>query len=502
MYDQVLHGITSFVSPLSLLFICGGVLIGSVVGLIPGLNGVTALALLMPFVYGMKPAVGLAFMLATHSVVNTAGSITAVLLGMPGQPADAAAVVDGYPMARQGRGGAAIGASLTASAIGGVLGAVVLFAVLPVLAPVVLYFKSPDTLMLAVCGVLMIAMIAKDNMARGLMAGGLGMLLATFGYQASSGVPRFWFNLDYLLDGFHLVPLTLGLFALPEIITLGVTGKRIAASDTPPVSRAQVMEGVGLAFTHWKLVIRSSLIGVFLGVVPGMGGATAPWISYASAQRTSKNRAQFGHGAVEGLIAASAPHNSKEGSGMIPTLAFGIPAGSSMAVLIGAFFLFGLTPGPQFLKQHMDVAVHLTLTIAVANVLAVLLLVPIAARLTVITRIRGRLLAPLLMVTLVVGTYAIGNEPMDIIFMMGFGVLGVLMKELQYSRPALLLGFVLAPMIENTLGITLDANGWSFLLRPIPLIIIVAVVARLIWSWFGVMSAARRRARPGAERRA
>jgi putative tricarboxylic transport membrane protein len=443
---------------------------------------VTALALLMPFVYGMKPAVGLAFMLATHSVVNTAGSVTAVLLGMPGQPADAAAVVDGYPMSRQGRGGEAIGAALTASAIGGVIGALILFVVLPVLAPVVLYFKSPDTLMLAVCGVLMIAMIAKDSMAKGLMAGGLGMLLATFGYQASSGVPRFWFGLDYMLDGFHLVPLTLGLFALPEIIMLGVTGKRIATNDAPPVNRAQVMHGVRVTFSHWKLVVRSSLIGVFLGVIPGMGGATAPWISYASAQRTSKNRAQFGNGAVEGLIAASAPHNSKEGSGMIPTLAFGIPASSSMAVLIGAFFLFGLSPGPQFLKAHMDVAVHLTLTIAIANVLAAFLLIPIAARLTVITRVRGRLLAPFLMVTLLVGTYAIGNEPLDIVFMMGFGVLGVLMKELHYSRPALLLGFVLAPMIENTLGITLDANGWSFLFRPIPMVIILVVIARLVWS--------------------
>lgn len=481
MYHHVISGILSFGSPLSLMFICIGVLVGSFVGLIPGLNGVTALALLMPFVYGMKPAVGLAFMLAVHSVVNTAGSITAVLLGMPGQPADAAAVVDGYPMAQQGRGGEAIGAALTASAIGGVLGAVLLAGVLPVLAPVVLYFQSPDTLMLAVAGVMMMVLIAKDNLGKGLMAGALGMVLATFGYQGTSGVPRFWFHLDYLLDGIHLVPLTLGLFALPEIIGLGVTGKRIAARETLPVNTAQVLSGMRTALTHWPLVIRSSLIGVVLGIVPGMGGTTAPWLAYASAQRTSKNSAQFGHGAVEGLIAASAPHNSKEGGGMIPTLAFGIPAGSSMAVLIGAFFLFGLSPGPEFLKSHMDIAVHLTLTIAVANVLAALLLIPIAARLTAITRISGRLLAPLLMCTLVVGTYALNNEPLDIVFMAGFGVLGMLMKSLSYSRPALLLGFVLAPMIENSLAITLEAHGWAFLLRPVPFVIASAIVLRLVW---------------------
>jgi TctA family transporter len=465
-----------------LLFICAGVFLGTMVGLIPGLNGVTALALVMPFVYGMSPAVGLAFMLATHAVVNTAGSITAVLLGMPGEPADAAAVVDGYPMTQQGRGGEAIGAALAASAIGGVVGALVLALLLPVLAPVVLYFKTPDTLMLAICGVLMIALIAKGNMAKGLMAGGLGMLLSTFGYQGASGVPRFWFNLDYLLDGFDLVPLTLGMFAMPEIIGMAVTGKRIATADAPPVDTAQVLRGVRATLSHRALVLRSSIIGVVLGIVPGMGGATAPWISYASAQRLSKKPGEFGKGAVEGVIAASAPHNAKEGGGMIPTLAFGIPAGSSMAVLIGAFFMFGLSPGPEFLQHHMDVAIHLTATIAVANVIAALALIPVTARLTAITRIPGRLLAPLLMVTLMVGTYATNNEPMDVVFLVVFGILGILLKELGYSRPALLLGFVLAPMIEDSFGITLSAHGWGFMLRPIPLVIIAVLVLRVLWS--------------------
>ncbi|HEY4316557.1 MAG TPA: tripartite tricarboxylate transporter permease [Herbaspirillum sp.] len=482
MYDHVIQGLVSFGTPASLLFICFGVFIGTLVGLIPGVNGVTALALLMPFVYGMHPAVGLSFMVATHAVVNTAGSITAVLLGMPGEPADAAAVVDGFPMTKQGRGGEAIGAALAASGIGGVFGAAVLALLLPVLAPVVLYFKSPDTLMLAVCGVMMIALVAKGNMAKGLMAGALGMLFATFGYQGASGVPRFWFNMDYLLDGFDLIPVTLGLFALPEIISLGVTGKRIAAAGTPPVVTAQVMKGVYATLSHRMLVLRSSLIGVVLGIIPGMGGAVAPWISYAAAQRSSKNPEAFGKGAVEGVIAASAPHNAKEGGGMIPTLAFGIPAGSSMAVLIGAFFMFGLSPGPDFLKSHMDVAVHLTLTLALANVIAVLALIPVTARLTSITRIPGRLLAPMLMVTLVVGTYATNNEPLDIVFLMAFGVLGIMMKELTYSRPAFLLGFVLAPMIENSFGITLEAHGWGFLLRPIPIAVCAVVVLRVLWS--------------------
>jgi putative tricarboxylic transport membrane protein len=482
--EAILQGLTSFAQPASLLFLVIGVLVGSLVGLVPGLNGLTAIALLLPFVYGMDAAVGLSFLLAMHAVVNTAGAITAILLGIPGEPACTATVVDGYPMAQQGRGGEAIGAALAASAIGGVFGALVLMALLPILAPVMLYFKSPDTLMVAVFGVSLIAILSQGNMAKGLFAGALGMLVAMFGYQQESGVPRFWFGLDYLLDGFQIIPVTLGLFAVPEIISMGATGREIASKDSARVDFGQVMGGVGAAFRHWWLVIRSSALGVVIGIIPGMGGATAPWLAYAMAAQSSKTPERFGKGAVEGVMAPEASNNSKEGGAMVPTLAFGIPGSSSMAILIGAFFLFGLTPGPEFLKSNMPVAVHLTVTIAVANLLAAVLAIGMAAKLTTITRVPGRVLAPILMVTLVVGTYATSNEIWDVLFLLMFGAVGLFMKELNISRPAFLLGFVLAPMVETYLHISLAAHGWGFLLRPIPLAVMVGlaiIASRPLW---------------------
>jgi len=475
MLEQILQGATSFVQPVSLLFVGVGVLVGTAVGLVPGLNGLTTLALMIPFVYGADPAIGLSFLLAIHAVVNTASAVPAILIGIPGEPASAATVIDGHKLAQQGRGGEAIGAALAASGIGGVFGALVLLALLPVLAPIVLYFKSPDTLMIALFGISLIGVLAKGSMAKGLLAGALGMLLATVGYQDTSGVPRFWFEMDFLLDGFALVPVTLGLFAVPEILSMGATGRTIADEKAPPVNARQVFFGAAQAFKHWVAVLRSSLIGVCTGVVPGLGGATAPWLAYMSAAETSREKHKFGQGSVEGVIAPEASNNSKEGGSLIPTLAFGIPGSSSMALLIGAFYLFGLTPGPEFLEKNMPTAVHMTITVAVANIGAAVLTILVGAQLSAVTRVPGRILAPILMLTLLLGTYATSNEPMDLVVLMVFGIMGLAMKELNYSRPCFLIGFVLAPMIETYLHISLRAHGWSFLLRPVSLLVFLAL---------------------------
>ena len=485
MLEALLQGLGAFVQPAALLFLLLGVLIGSLVGLIPGLNGVSALALMIPFIYGMDPGVGLSFLLAMHAVVNTAGSVTAILLGIPGEPACTATVIDGFPMAQQGRGGEAIGAALTASGVGGVFGALILLALLPVLSPIVLLFQSPDTLMIALFGISLIAVLSKANMAKGLFAGALGMLFATVGYQGVTGVPRFWFDIDYLLEGFQLVPVTLGLFAIPEIVSLGVSGRSIAARDTPPVGMAQVLRGCRLVAANAWMTLRSSVIGLVIGIIPGLGSATAPWIAYASAAQTSRNKDQFGHGAVEGVIAPEASNNSKESGAMIPTLAFGIPGSSSMALLIGAFFLFGLRPGPEFLNTNMALAVQLTTTIAVANVVAAVLAIFVGAKLAAVTRVPGRLMAPVLIVTLLLGTYATSGQVMDVVTLVLFGILGLAMRELNYSRPCLLVGFVLTPMIETYLHISLRAHGPSFLLRPIPvavMLILAFLIGRTLWS--------------------
>ncbi|MEQ8699832.1 MAG: tripartite tricarboxylate transporter permease, partial [Bauldia litoralis] len=372
MLDSVLDGLARVGDPTALLYLVIATLIGVVFGVLPGLSGLTALALLLPLIYGMEPGAGLAFLLAAHAVVNTGGSVTAILLGIPGAPANTATLVDGFPMAKQGRGGEALGAALAASGIGGVIGVVFLIILLPVLQPIVLLFGSPETFCLVIMGITFIAGLGHQNLTIGLISAGFGMYLGFFGYQQVSGVPRYWLDYDYLLNGFRLIPLALGLFAIPELVSLAASGGTIARDGARTgVLRADVYKGFRTAVSRKWLVLRLSMIGVVIGIIPGIGGETSPWVAYASARQTSPEGDKFGKGAIDGVIAPESANNSKEGGALVPTLAFGIPGSSAMALLLGGFFLVGLEPGPEFLKKHMDIAVSLALTVALANILAV-----------------------------------------------------------------------------------------------------------------------------------
>ncbi|NQU69137.1 MAG: tripartite tricarboxylate transporter permease, partial [Rhodospirillales bacterium] len=293
---------------------------GLVFGVVPGLSGLTALAILLPFIYGMEPLPGLALLLSAHAVVYTGGSISAIVLGIPGSPPNAATVVDGYPMAQQGRGGEAMGAALVSSGLGGVFGVLVLVAVLPVLEPIVLSFGSPETFFLALMGVTFIAVVGEGPMQKGLIAGALGIFLALFGYQQVTSVPRFYFGSDYLLDGFRIIPLALGLFAIPEILALSAKGHSVAKEGSVGnVSLAQVLEGGRAVFKHRWLFFKSATIGAVVGIVPGVGGETSPFVAYAAAKQSSKTAATYGQGNIEGVIAPESSNNAKEGGALVPT---------------------------------------------------------------------------------------------------------------------------------------------------------------------------------------
>jgi TctA family transporter len=455
---------------------------GLVFGIVPGLSGLTALAILLPFIYGMEPLAGLALLLSAHAVIYTGGSVSAILLGIPGSPPNAATVVDGYPMARQGRGGQAMGAALMASGLGGVFGVLVLVAILPVLEPIVLSFGSPETFFLALMGVTFIAVVGEGPMQKGLIAGALGIFLALFGYQSVTSVPRFHFGSDYLLDGFRIIPLALGLFAIPELIALSAKGKSVAQQgDVSQVTFRHVMEGCAAVLTHWWLFLKSSAIGAIVGIVPGVGGETSPFVAYAAAKQSSRTAASYGKGNIEGVIAPESSNNAKEGGALVPTLAFGIPGSTGMALLLGGFLILGLEPGPEFLKEHMDLGVGLAMVVAIANILAAAVMILLAKYIARLTFVRGHILAPLLIAVVVLGTYASKNNEMDVVYVFIFGALGYLMKELNYSRAPLILGFVLTNSIESYLHISLRSFGATFFLRPISLLIIALLVLGIAW---------------------
>jgi TctA family transporter len=481
MLEALGGGFALFLDPLVLGLVLLAVPVGLVMGVLPGLSGLSALALLLPFVYGMQPMQGLAFLLAAHAVVCTGGSLTAIVLGIPGAPANAATVIDGAPLRAKGRHGEAIGAALAASGLGGIIGVIALIALLPLLVPLVKLFGAPETFTLALLGVICIGIIGREDPLRGLIAAALGMFLATFGYQRISGEPRFWMEFDYLLDGMRLVPMVLGLFAVPEVIGLGVEAARRSAAPRGESAHGAVGRGCLAVLRHVSLSLRSALIGVLVGIVPGVGGETAPFLAYASAKKRGGGQAAFGQGAIEGVIAPESSNNAKEGGALLTTLALGLPGSAGMAVLLGGFLLLGLEPGPDFLDSHMDIAIGLAFTLAVANLLAVVVMILCAPLMLRVLALPPYLLSPAILVLVVVGAYAVANEPLDVLAVFAFGVLGWFMRAYGYSRPALLLGFILAPLIETYLYISLRSYGAAFLVQPGVLAIAAFLLAGLLW---------------------
>jgi len=482
MLDAFLSAAGQLLNPVVIGAMLLGLPLGLIIGLLPGLSGITAIAFLIPFTFGMQPLVGLAFLLAAYAAVSQGGSMTAIILGIPGEVPNAATVIDGYPMTKAGRAGEAIGAALMASALGGLFGCVLLAALLPIIQPIVLSFASPENFFLALAGIAFIAVLSSEAPNRGLIAGALGIFLSLFGYSPTDGVPRFWMGIDYMLDGFRLVPLAMGLFAMPEILALMTTGRSIAqAQEMEPISLRQVVKGGLAVFKYPGVFFRSCTIGSVIGMMPGVGGATAPFVAYAAAKQTAGDPDSFGSGRIEGVIAPEASSNAKEGGALVPTLALGIPGSASMALLLGAFIILGLQPGPEFLVKHLDLAFGAAMILAFGNVASSFLMFLLSKLLIHITRVPGHALAPMLLVLVTIGCYSAENNPIDVLFVFAFGGLGVVMERFGYNRPALLLGFVLGETIERYYQVSVSAYGAAFFMRPISITIIAAALLCMLW---------------------
>ncbi|HEY7714707.1 MAG TPA: tripartite tricarboxylate transporter permease [Candidatus Binatia bacterium] len=461
------------------LYMMLGMAIGFAVGILPGLGGATTLALMLPFIYNMDPITAFAFLLGSNAVTATTGDITSVLFGVPGEGITAATIVDGHPMAKQGEAGRALGAALMSSLVGAVFGAFCLALAIPIVAPLVLSIGSAEFFMLALLGITFVASLSGENVPKGLVAGGLGLVLAMVGLDPIESVPRFTLEgvlgEDHALffwDGISLIAVTVGLFAIPEIIDLAVKGTSIAG-DRTPTKLGGVMEGVKDTFRHWKLVLRCSGIGAYIGLIPGMGGGPAQWLAYAHAVQTSAGKERFGKGAVEGVLGPGAANNSKEGGSLIPTLAFGVPGSVSMAILLGAFIIQGIVPGPDLLNP----AKHLTLTfsfvwiIVITNIITVAICFLFLNQLAKVTFVKGTYLIPLLLLLIYLGGFAVKNSFGDMMMVLLFGTIGWFMVKFDWQRPPLLLGLVLGGIAENNLFIASRIYGFSWLWHPGVLVI-------------------------------
>jgi putative tricarboxylic transport membrane protein len=445
-----------------------GIAVGFVVGILPGLGGPTAMALMLPFVFRMNAVEAFAFLLGMTAVTATTGDITSVLFGVPGEPTTASTIVDGHTMARNGEAGRALGAVLTSSLVGAVFAGVALGAAIPIIRPLVLSFGSPEFFMLAILGISFVAALSGEDALKGIISGGIGLMLATIGLDPISGIQRYTFGHLFLWDGIGLVPITIGFYAIPETIELAVLGTSIAKQEVGQLGG--VMQGIKDTFRNWWLVIRCSALGTFIAIIPGMGAATTQWLAYAHAVQSSPNKERFGKGAVEGVLGPGAANNSTLGGSLITTIAFGVPASVVMAILLGAFIIQGIVPGPDMLlpppKGKLDLTFSFVWVIIISNFITVAICFLFLKQLAKVTKVRGGIIIPLILVLIYLGAFAEKNAFEDMVVVLFFGALGWILEKLEWPRPPVLLGLVLGPLAENRLFLSTDNYGMAWTHRP------------------------------------
>ncbi|NNC78090.1 MAG: tripartite tricarboxylate transporter permease [Woeseiaceae bacterium] len=473
-------------SPYHIFLLLIAVPIGMFFGAIPGLGGKLGIVLAIPFVYGMDATAGALFLIAMHSVVHTGGAVPSILFGVPGTGPDAATIVDGLPMTRNGEAGRALGAAFGASGIGGIIGGLFIFAVLPLLRPIILAFGPAEFFMLALFGITLIAMLSGDSLIKGLLVGFFGLMMAFVTLDPQTGIQRYTFDMLFLWDGMDIITAVLGIFAIPEMIALGVAGGSMASVPVTATGYGlkSVFQGIFDVFRHWGLSLRTSLIGAVIGMIPGLGGDAASWICYGHAVQSSKTPERFGKGAVEGVIAPETANNSKEGGSLLPTLFFAVPGSSGMAIMLGAFIMLGIQPGPGLAISGMDIVWVLIWGLMLANVVAVLMFIMVAPGLGYLSYVRGNLLIPFVLVLTFLGAFLSHRAWENIVLLMLLGVFGYFLKKFEWPRPPFVIGLILGPIAEDSFHKSISLWGPAFLLRPgalIMLLLIVVTIGVYIW---------------------
>ncbi|MEE3069900.1 MAG: tripartite tricarboxylate transporter permease [Pseudomonadota bacterium] len=477
--------------PIVLGYLVLGVVMGLAVGIFPGLGGIAGLSLLLPFMFGMEPVLGLALMIGMVAVVPTSDTFSSVLMGIPGSSASQATVLDGFPLARKGQAARALSAAFTASLFGGLVGALFLTLFIVIARPLVLAFGLPEMLMISILGLSMVAVLAGRVALKGLAAAGLGMLIGTIGIADAGGSLRMAsYDFPYLTDGLQLVIVGLGIFAVPEIVSLLRQDRSIAKDAS---LGAGWMDGVRDWFEHKWLSIRCSLIGVLVGVIPGLGGSVVDWIAYGHAVQTTKDKSGFGKGEIRGVIGPESSNNAKEGGGLVPTLLFGIPGSGSMAIFIGAIALLGsgdIEVGPAMLRDNLDITYSIVWLLALANVVGTLLCIAVSGGIAKLTTIRFTYLAPFLFMLIAFAAFQSGQNFEDILALFAIGLIGIFLRRFDWSRPAFLIGFVLSNPVEKFSNQAFQIasfrfrksfeEGIDYLFSPIVIVLLIVTVISVV----------------------
>lgn len=480
--DALLEAFLSVLNGGSLLYLFAGVTLGLTFGVIPGLGGTTALALLIPVTYTLEPLDAMYLAGGVMGATSFGGSISAILLNTPGTAPNAATTFDGYPLSRQGKAGLAIGASATASALGGLIGLFTLLLFIPIAREVVLSFGQSEFFLLTILGLAAIAVSVRGKLLRGLVAACIGLLLAFVGANQFTGGTRFTGGIDYLWDGIPLVPALTGLFAISQMIELALKGGSVAegSMETLKVKITGVGKGIAAVFRHWTVLLRGSLIGTVIGAIPGLGGTVAAFLAYSSTAQTAKDRDTFGTGNIKGVIAPEAANNAKDGGSLIPTVAFGIPGSAETAVFLGILVLHGMEPGPAILLYNSREVYGLIVALTVSAVFASVIGLLLSRWLVLITRIDVNIVVPVVVTLSLTGVYVLEGRMADVLLTVLIGIFGYLMIRFDYPRLTLVIAFVLGETAERAfhqVRLISDGEVFSYMLsRPVSVVLMVAIV--------------------------
>lgn len=476
LFQSVAAGFEVALAPANLVYVFVGVLIGTTIGVLPGLGPSATIALLLPVTYSLPPEAAIILLAGVYYGAMYGGTITSILLRLPGEAASVVTVIDGYQMARQGRAGPALGIAAIGSFIGGTVAVAGITFLAPTLANFAVRFGPPEYTALVVLGILLVTYLGSKSVAKSLVMAAFGLLLATIGQDPVSGSARFTFGTTNLLAGLDIVPVAMGLFGVGEILY----NLEQQARTNFATSR---IRNVWPSWQDWSQakgsIFRGSIIGFFLGVLPGGSGVLGSMASYALEKRRSKEPERFGHGAIEGVAGPETANNAAVTASFIPLLTLGIPSNAVIALVFGALLLQGITPGPLLISQNPNIFWGVIASMYIGNVFLLLLNIPLVRVFVQLLRVRAAILAPLTVLVAMVGVFSLNNDAFDMWLVLVFGVLGYLMNKSGFEPGPLVLAFILGPILEVSFRQSLRISSGDlgiFVTRPISATIIAAVL--------------------------
>jgi putative tricarboxylic transport membrane protein len=489
LFDAAIKGFLNILQFKVFFAMMVGVSIGTFTAVAPqGLGMPLVYAILLPVVIKWEPVTGIALLIGASSVSAICAAYLPILFGIPGGSGSQATVLDGYPMGKKGEGRRALGASFMAGGMGCLIGTLTLIVAIPAAKPLIYLMGSPELFVIMLWGLSMVAVLAGRRPVKGLIAAALGLMIATVGQQAQSGIMRYVFDQPYLLDGMAISIIALALFGIPSALDLALT--KLGVEQQPVPLKGSLFDGIKDTLRNWWLVVRCSFVGVWVGIVPGLGSQVVDWLAYGHAAQSAKHgRENFGKGDVRGVIAPESANDAKDGGDLVTTLLLGFPQGVTTALFIVALLAWGYLPGPEMIKKNADLIYSIVWIQGIAGITGTLVGFLLAAQLAKLAEVRYTFMVPIMFIFILLGAFSVNRDPLDLVVVVGFGILGYFMRRSGYPRPAMILGLVLGDLMEKYLYRSVASYGFSWLARPAVVVLLVLAALSLFFTLRGQMRA-------------